>query len=231
MFDLVRRSSTKPLRTLTHHDYRYTLAAALSASSLFAIFLPLSEATGLSLEQLNAGTGFSYFPIGFGPLLLQPLALALGKRPVYVGTAFVIAGVVLWMPSATGYGQWVANRLLFGFFGSPSFAMVEVSISDVVSALRGDQWNGADHVSKFFLHERGVPMGFYILFLYLGATLAPLLGGFIFNGLGWQAVLASRSSRKPYRSKGLPSSFAVHERRIQRTRRPVPLLLPRGDQL
>lgn len=35
-------------------------------------------------------------------------------------------------------------------------------------------------------------MGVYILFLYLGATLAPLLGGFIFNGLGWQAVLVSR---------------------------------------
>ncbi|KAJ9121226.1 hypothetical protein QFC24_004901 [Naganishia onofrii] len=63
--------------------FRYTLAAALSASSLFAIFLPLSEATGLTLEQLNSGTGFSYFPIGFGPLLLQPVALAFGKRPVY----------------------------------------------------------------------------------------------------------------------------------------------------
>jgi MFS family permease len=112
---------------------RYTLAAALSASSLFAIFLPLSEATGLTLEQLNSGTGFSYFPIGFGPLLLQPVALAFGKRPVYVCTAFIMAGVVLWTPFATTYGQWVANRLLFGFFGSPSFAMVEVSISDVVS--------------------------------------------------------------------------------------------------
>jgi hypothetical protein len=119
--------------------FRYTLAAALSASSLFAIFVPLSEATGLSLEQLNAGTGFSYFPIGFGPLLLQPLALALGKRPVYVGTAIAMAGVVLWTPKAEGYGQWVANRLLFGFVGSPSFAMVEVSISDVVSRGIGRQ--------------------------------------------------------------------------------------------
>jgi MFS family permease len=109
------------------------MAAALSASSLFAVFVPLSEATGLSLTQLNSGTGYSYFPIGFGPLLLQPLALAFGKRPVYVLSAFAVAGVVLWMPHATGYGQWIANRLLFGFFGSPSFAMVEVSISDVVS--------------------------------------------------------------------------------------------------
>jgi hypothetical protein len=34
-------------------------------------------------------------------------------------------------------------------------------------------------------------MGLYVFFLYLGATLAPLMGGFIFNGMGWKAVLAS----------------------------------------
>jgi membrane protein implicated in regulation of membrane protease activity len=34
-------------------------------------------------------------------------------------------------------------------------------------------------------------MGAYILFLYLGATLAPLLGGFIYAGMTWQAVLVS----------------------------------------
>lgn len=43
-----------------------------------------------------------------------------------------MAGITLWMTHAEGYGQWIANRILFGFFGSPSFAMVEVSISDVV---------------------------------------------------------------------------------------------------
>lgn len=43
-------------------------------------------------------------------------------------------------------------------------------------------------------------MGVYILFLYMGATLAPLLGGFIFNGMGWQAVLVGdpfASARSP----------------------------------
>ena len=34
-------------------------------------------------------------------------------------------------------------------------------------------------------------MGLYVFFLYLGATLAPLMGGFIFNGMGWKAVLVS----------------------------------------
>lgn len=127
-FQLSRRGKLHDTYLLYSQVY---LAAALSASSLFAIFVPLSEA-GLSLEQLNASTGFSYFPIGFGPLLLRRLALALGKRPVYVGTVIAMSGVVLWTPKTEGYGQWVGNRL-FGFVGSPSFAMVEVSISDVVS--------------------------------------------------------------------------------------------------
>lgn len=34
-------------------------------------------------------------------------------------------------------------------------------------------------------------MGIYVLFLYIGATLAPLFGGYIFQGMGWKAVLVS----------------------------------------
>jgi MFS family permease len=119
-----------------HFDtIRYTLASALSASALFAIFSPLSEATGLTIDQLNQGTGYSYFAIGFGPLILQPASLAFGKRPVYVLSMLICCGLNIWTPFARTYGQWVSNRLLLGFFGSPSFSLAEVSISDVVSQL------------------------------------------------------------------------------------------------
>jgi MFS family permease len=102
---------------------------------LFAIFSPLSEATGLTIDQLNQGTGYSYFAIGFGPLILQPASLAFGKRPVYVLSMLICCGLNIWTPFARTYGQWVSNRLLLGFFGSPSFSLAEVSISDVVSQL------------------------------------------------------------------------------------------------
>lgn len=123
----------KATDTIDVYLRRYTLAAALTSSALFAIFGPLNEATGLTLDQLNQGTGYSYFAIAFGPLLLQPASLAFGKRPVYVSSAFISCGLTLWTPFASTYGQWVANRFLLGIFGSPSFSLAEVSISDVVS--------------------------------------------------------------------------------------------------
>ena len=121
---------------------RYTLANALSASALFAIFVPLSEATGFTIDQLNQGTGYAYFAIGFGPLILQPASLAFGKRPVYVLSLLISCGLNLWTPFASTYGQWIANRLLIGFFGSPCFSLSEVSISDVVSSLSQREFSG-----------------------------------------------------------------------------------------
>jgi MFS family permease len=130
---------------------------------------------------------------------LQPASLAFGKRPVYVASAFITCGLTLWTPFASTYGQWVANRFLLGIFGSPSFSLAEVSISDVVSGGR-DVVVSVDTVterigaSQFFTHERGLPMGIYVFFLYLGATLGPLFGGFIYGGMGWKAVLVSAST-------------------------------------
>lgn len=111
------------------------MANALSVSALFAIFVPIGEATGLTIDQLNQGTGYAYLPIGIGPLFLNPLALAYGKRPVYIVTALISTGLIFWTPYASSYGQWISNRLLVGFAGSPSFALTEVSISDVVCGI------------------------------------------------------------------------------------------------
>ena len=209
---------------------RYTLAAALTSSALFAIFGPLNEATGLTLDQLNQGTGYSYFAIAFGPLLLQPASLAFGKRPVYVASAFISCGLTLWTPFASTYGQWVANRFLLGIFGSPSFSLAEVSISDVVSRGRYDidRYTMAESIPwQFFTHERGLPMGIYVFFLYLGATLGPLFGGFIYVGMGWKAVLVSRFSN--YEAHVIiklnVGPLVVSERRFLWDRRRLSLLL------
>jgi hypothetical protein len=35
-------------------------------------------------------------------------------------------------------------------------------------------------------------MGIYVCLLYAGACLGPLLSGYVFEGMGWQAVIVSR---------------------------------------
>lgn len=41
------------------------------------------------------------------------------------------------------------------------------------------------------MHERATPMGLYVCLLYAGALLSPILGGYIYTGLGWKAIIVS----------------------------------------
>ncbi|WVQ73910.1 hypothetical protein IAR50_003491 [Cryptococcus sp. DSM 104548] len=150
----------------------YTVSATVLSSDLYSIFDPLSVSTNLSLDQLNEGTGYLYLFIGISTLISQPCALAFGKKPVYLVSAFGAAAVNIWTAFAKGNAQWVASRLLLGFFISPSFTLIEVSIADI-----------------FFLHERSFPLGIYMCVLYMGVSLGPLLSGYIYEGIGWKAII------------------------------------------
>lgn len=92
----------------------------------------MSTQTGLTLDQLNVGSGYSYFLIGLSTLILQPAALAFGKRPVYVLSAAASAAITIWLAFVKGNSQWIGIKLLLGFTSGPSFSLVEVSIADYV---------------------------------------------------------------------------------------------------
>ncbi|WWC70805.1 uncharacterized protein I206_104757 [Kwoniella pini CBS 10737] len=150
----------------------YTFAVAVSATSLYSIYGPLSEATGLTLDELNVGAGYSYWAIGFSSCIFQPCAIAFGKRPVLILASLSGGLIFIWTIYVSGNGLWIFSRLLFGFTGGPSFCLVEIAITDV-----------------FFLHQRAFPLGLYVFVLYVGALVGPLLSGYVYEGLGWKAVI------------------------------------------
>ena len=41
-------------------------------------------------------------------------------------------GVMMWQPYTRSNGQWIATKILQGFFGAPMESLAEVSVSDVV---------------------------------------------------------------------------------------------------
>jgi hypothetical protein len=63
---------------------RYTWNIGISASVVYSVLFPLSEQTGLSITDINQGTGYLFLMCGWGLLFWQPLALQYGKRPVYL---------------------------------------------------------------------------------------------------------------------------------------------------
>ncbi|WRT68808.1 uncharacterized protein IL334_005788 [Kwoniella shivajii] len=145
----------------------FTFIGAISTSVLFSIYTQLAEETNLTLDQLVAGSGYSYWAIGFSNIFFQPLSLAIGKRPVLVLCNLAGALLTIWTVYNSGNATWIVSRLLIGLTSGPSFCLIEVVIADV----------------------RALPLGLYVCVLYTGAVIGPLIGGFVFEGLGWKGVI------------------------------------------
>ncbi|KAK0376111.1 hypothetical protein CLIM01_06531 [Colletotrichum limetticola] len=150
----------------------YCLAVGIASAAIYSVLVPISTATGLTLADLNSGTGYMFLAFGWGCLIWQPLAQKFGKRPVYLFTLLGSMAIMLWAPYATTGSNWIANKVLQGAIGAPIESLCEISIADV-----------------WFTHERGTYMGFYALFLVGSNFLAPVIAGFVNDGQGWEWVL------------------------------------------
>lgn len=150
----------------------YTLMVGIASAAIYSILEPIAEETSLTLNELNNGTGYMFLFFGWGCLVWQPLALQYGKRPVYLFSILATMAIQLWAPYTKSNGQWIANKILQGFFGAPIESLCEITVTDV-----------------WFQHERGKYIGLYALLLAGSNFLAPVLAGFIADGQGWEWVL------------------------------------------
>lgn len=90
----------------------YTLMVGIASAAIYSVLVPISEATNLTLDDLNAGTGYMFLAFGWGCLFWQPLALQYGKRPVYLISILATMAIQVWAPFTTSNGQWIANKIL-----------------------------------------------------------------------------------------------------------------------
>ena len=95
----------------------YTLFVGIASAAIYSVLVPISEATSLTLDDLNAGTGYMFLAFGWGCLVWQPLALQYGKRPVYLFSILATMGIQIWAPFTNSNGQWISNKILQGFVG------------------------------------------------------------------------------------------------------------------
>lgn len=128
------------------------MCTGIASASLYSVLTPISENTGIPLSTLNEGTGYSEFRLtwpprsvltlpvflllGWGGLITQPLAMTFGKRPVYLATMVGHLGTVIWMGYINNRSEWLANKVLQGFFAAPIEMLVEVSFADIVRPSR-----------------------------------------------------------------------------------------------
>ncbi|EXJ93353.1 hypothetical protein A1O1_01745 [Capronia coronata CBS 617.96] len=150
----------------------YVLMVGIASAAIYSVLVPISDATGMTLGDLNAGTGYMFLFFGWGCLVWQPLALQYGKRPVYLLSLIATICTQVWAGYTTTNGNWIANKILQGFFGAPVESLCEISVTDI-----------------YFTHERGFYIAIYGLFLAGSNFFAPIIAGFISDAMGWKWVV------------------------------------------
>jgi len=132
-------------------------------------FVSISKSFKLTVVQASYELTVYIIFAGIGPFLITPIANVYGRRPVYLagnllaGLCNVIAGFV---------GSWSGLLVTRVFCGIGSGAAASIGAATICDL--------------YFMHERGFYMGVFTLFLTNGAHLAPLVGGYIAEDLGWK---------------------------------------------
>ncbi|KAL6454754.1 hypothetical protein SBY92_004224 [Candida maltosa Xu316] len=123
---------------------------------------------GITIGQFGVATALGFLFLGVGVLIIQPTALKLGKRFVYI-ICMIFCLVSLGVGSqATSISSIYAFKSLCGIATSPCDSLVEISATDL-----------------FFQHERSTVIASLVLALYAGSFIGPVLAGYIADSIGW----------------------------------------------
>ncbi|KIW91773.1 uncharacterized protein Z519_07743 [Cladophialophora bantiana CBS 173.52] len=150
----------------------YTGLIAGAFGSTPTVLVQISNSTGLTINDLVVGVGYTFLTFGWGCLIWQPLAMQYGKRPMYLISILVTVALMAWTPYCKSNAQWIANKLLQGFFGAPVESLSEISLTDL-----------------YFQHERGKYIAYYGMVLFSAIYVMTIIAGFIADGQGWPWVL------------------------------------------
>jgi MFS family permease len=129
--------------------YIYILGIGIATTVQYSVLTQISEETGITVAELDTGTGLMFLFLGWGCLLWVPVALVFGRRGVYILSNMLALGPMIWTAYSHSAGEWYAHRILLGIFAAPCEALPEISIPDI-----------------FFAHERGFYIG-YVTALYI----------------------------------------------------------------
>lgn len=151
--------------------YLYTFTTGVGGTSTYSVLSEISSDTGITLTQLNLGTGFIFLLAGWSNLFWQPLALSIGRRPVFLLSLLGCMAISEWTAWIDSFPQWAAARILYGVMVGPVEVLPEISIPDT-----------------YFAHERGAYVGIYSLVLNGSNFIAPLIAGFMNDSIGWRWV-------------------------------------------
>lgn len=160
--------STDRSRELTSRHYgahRTQLTEYFDLPSLFS----MSEYFGKSIAAIANSIGISILGLGVGPLLWNPLAQAIGHRPVYLISWTLFVPCTFWLAFSKDYTTFAAGRFFAGF----TSGVCQVLPATSITHLYKPEW-------------RGTALSLWSLLLILGPPTAPLITSAVTLAHEWQ---------------------------------------------
>ncbi|KAG0194553.1 hypothetical protein DFQ28_009761 [Apophysomyces sp. BC1034] len=131
----------------------------------------IREYFGTNLTTINATVSLFVMVTGVAPLFWAPLSERIGRRWVYIVSSALFTVFTIICGVATNLGLFFAMRLLQGICASAGQAVGGGSVADLFEA-----------------RERGKAMSIFMLGVILGPAVAPLIGGYVDQYLGWRWI-------------------------------------------
>ncbi|EXJ81171.1 hypothetical protein A1O3_07461 [Capronia epimyces CBS 606.96] len=175
------RPSSDPNDPLNWPRWRKQVNFALVSLYVLLVYAMIDVVT-VTWSSMNLDLGFSYeilndsYAAGCGALcvggvLFLPFALKYGRRPVYILSLLIQAGVSIWSAKQQNVADLVLVNTLCCLVGALAEVMAQMTVVDI-----------------FFVHQRGRMNSFYVWTLTIGSSLAPLAAGYVTGSQGWRWV-------------------------------------------
>ncbi|QIW96550.1 hypothetical protein AMS68_002068 [Peltaster fructicola] len=148
-------------------------AAAVVCTIASSIYTPAVDSivTSFSVSQEVALLPFAFYilGLGFGPLLAAPCSETYGRRMVYLTSIPIFALFTLGAALSQDIASLVITRFFAGIFAGPNVVIGSATIADLYKP-----------------SDRAFPMTLYIATPFCGPAIAPLIGAYATDNLGWR---------------------------------------------
>lgn len=140
------------------------------SSTLYTSGIPgLQEEFGISKLEALVGVTTYLLGMALGSVLFAPLSELVGRRPVYIISMTIFLLLLLPSALARNIETVLVTRFFGGFFGSALMSNSPASVNDIVSD-----------------KHRALAFGFWSIGPTNGPVYGPIIGGFVFEYLGWR---------------------------------------------
>lgn len=88
-----------------------------------------NEELGMSYDMLNNGYAANMAGLATGCIIFIPIALRIGRRPVYLVTSLIMFGAGAWQAETHTVGDMIGMNTIAGIAGAVNEALFQVTVS------------------------------------------------------------------------------------------------------